>query len=236
MVFQYSPFVKGDNTVSFDLMYAIEKFPILLKYSYMTIILSVISMIISIIISIIITLLRYYRVKGVQKIISFYIDFFRGTPLVTQLFFLYYGLAQLIPAFRNMSGFTAAIIGLSLNASAYMAENMRAAIESVDYGQTEAGYSVGMKRLQIMRYIVLPQAAKVAIPTLTNDFIGLIKSSSMAFVLGVRDIMAQTALVGASSYRYFECYFDAIIIYFIITKVVSFIQKKIEKAMNKNKR
>lgn len=228
--------MKGDYIVNFDLMYAIEKFPLLLKYSYMTIILSVISMAISMVISIIITLLRYYHVKGVQRIINFYIDFFRGTPLVTQLFFLYYGLAQLIPSFRNMSGFTAAIIGLSLNASAYMAENMRAAIESVDYGQTEAGYSVGMKRLQIMCYIVLPQAARVAVPTLTNDFIGLIKSSSMAFVLGVRDIMAQTALVGASSYRYFECYFDAIIIYFVMTKIVSYVQKKIEKVMNKSKR
>lgn len=221
--------------MNFDLMYAIKVFPKIAQYTYMTAILSLVSLVFSLIIALTITLLRYYKVRGFQKITRFYVDFFRGTPLVTQLFFLYYGLAQLCPIFVNLSGFWAAIIGLSLNTSAYMAEGMRAAIESIDRGQTEAGLSVGMHNLQIMRHIVLPQAAKVAVPTLTNDFINLVKGSSMAFVLGVQDIMAQTTLLGSASYKYFECYFDAIIIYFIIAKLLQILATVLEGKLDKTK-
>lgn len=218
--------------MNFDIEYAFKQFPEIAKYSYMTIILAVISMVFALIISIGLVLIRHYKVKGLYKLSNGYIAFFRGTPLVTQLFFLYYGLAQLIPIFRGISGFWAAIIGLSLNAAAYMAEGLRGAVESVDKGQVEAGLAVGMTNMQVMKYIVLPQATRIAVPMLSNDFIGLLKNSALAFVLGIRDVMAQTSMVSSSSYKYFECYFDAIIIYFVIVKIVTIIQGKIENKLN----
>lgn len=218
--------------MNFNLTYAIDQFSNIVKYAHITILLAIISMFFAFIISIVLVIIRHYKIKVLYQISNGYIAFFRGTPLVTQLFFLYYGLAQLIPAFRGLSGFWAAIIGLSMNASAYMAEGLRGVVDSIEKGQIEAGLSVGLTNMQIMRHIILPQTIRIAFPMLTNDFIDLIKSSSLAFVLGVRDIMAQTSMIGSSSYKYFECYFDAIIIYFIIVKIVTILQKKIENKIN----
>lgn len=221
--------------MKFDLKFAISKLPLLCRYVGNTITLSIISMVFALLLAIIIVLLRYYKVKGVQKFLQFYVDFFRGTPLVAQLFFIYYGLAAIFPIFVKMDGYMAAIIGMSLNGSAYMSENPRAAIMAIDKTQTEAGLSCGMKSLQVMRYIVMPQAARIAVPTLANDFINLVKGSSMAFVLGVRELMAQTSIIGAVSYKYFECYFDVIIIYFLLNKLIHLAERKLEAFLNKKR-
>lgn len=221
--------------MNFDLKFAIEKMPMIAQYMGNTIYLSLFSMVFGLILAIIIVLLRYYRVKGLQKILQFFVDFFRGTPLVAQLFFIYYGLAATFPIFSKLDGFTAAVIGMSLNGAAYMSENLRAALLAVDKTQTEAGLSCGMKNLEIMRYIVFPQAACIAVPTITNDFINLVKGSSMAFVLGVRELMAQTSIVGAVSYKYFECYFDVIIIYFILNKLLHLAERVLEQYLSKKR-
>lgn len=218
-----------------DIRFAIEKLPLISRYMGNTIYLSVLAMIFGFVLAVIIVLLRYYKVKGVQRVLQFFVDFFRGTPLVAQLFFLYYGLAALFPIFTRMSGFTAAVIGMSLNGAAYMSENLRAALMAVDKTQTEAGLACGMKELQVMRYIVLPQAARIAVPTITNDFINLVKGSSMAFVLGVRELMAQTSIVGAVSYKYFECYMDVVIIYFLLNKVIHLGERVLENHLNKKR-
>ncbi len=221
--------------MNFDLKFAIEKMPMIAQYMGNTIYLSLFSMVFGLILAITIVLLRYYRVKGLQKILQFFVDFFRGTPLVAQLFFIYYGLAAAFPIFSKLDGFTAAVIGMSLNGAAYMSENLRAALLAVDKTQTEAGLSCGMKNLEIMRYIVFPQAARIAVPTITNDFINLVKGSSMAFVLGVRELMAQTSIVGAVSYKYFECYFDVIIIYFILNKLLHLAERVLEQYLSKKR-
>lgn len=218
-----------------DILFAIEKLPLISRYIGNTIYLSVLAMIFGFALAVIIVLLRYYKVKGVQRVLQFFVDFFRGTPLVAQLFFLYYGLAALFPIFTRMSGFVAAVIGMSLNGAAYMSENLRAALMAVDSTQTEAGLACGMKELQVMRYIILPQAARIAVPTITNDFINLVKGSSMAFVLGVRELMAQTSIVGAVSYKYFECYMDVVIIYFLLNKVIHLGERALEGYLDKKR-
>lgn len=218
-----------------DIRFAIEKLPLISRYIGNTIYLSVLAMIFGFALAVIIVLLRYYKVKGVQRVLQFFVDFFRGTPLVAQLFFLYYGLAALFPIFTRMSGFAAAVIGMSLNGAAYMSENLRAALMAVDSTQTEAGLACGMKELQVMRYIILPQAARIAVPTITNDFINLVKGSSMAFVLGVRELMAQTSIVGAVSYKYFECYMDVVIIYFLLNKVIHLGERALEGYLDKKR-
>lgn len=212
-----------------DLMFALEKIPTILSYLHVTLLISICAMVITLVFSIIITMIRYYNVKILTPIVNVYIDIFRGTPLLTQMFFIYYGLAQVIPLFRDMSPLTASIVVLALNASAYTTENMRAALESVPKGQTEAGLATGMTKLQVMRHIVLPQAARVELPALANDFIALLKNSSMAYTLGVREIMGQASLVGNAGFKFFEAYLDAFIIYFCLSKLIGIGQKALEK-------
>ena len=131
---------------------------------------------------------------------------------------------------------TASIIVLALNASAYTTESMRSALESVPKGQPEAGLAVGMTNMQIMRHIILPQATRVAIPILANDFIAMLKNSSMAFTLGVREIMGQASLIGNTGFKFFEAYLDAFIIYFCLSKVIGIGQKALEKHFSKGVR
>lgn len=212
-----------------DLMFALGKIPTILSYLHVTLLISICAMAGTLVFSVIITMIRYYNVKILTPIVNVYIDIFRGTPLLTQMFFIYYGLAQVIPFFRDMSPLTASIVVLALNASAYTTENMRAALESVPKGQTEAGLATGMTKLQVMRHIVLPQAARVELPALANDFIALLKNSSMAYTLGVREIMGQASLVGNAGFKFFEAYLDAFIIYFCLSKLIGIGQKALEK-------
>lgn len=215
--------------MTIDLLFALKKIPVILSYLHITLYISICAMAVTLVFSLIITVIRYYKVKILTPIVNAYIDLFRGTPLLTQMFFIYYGLAQIFPLFRDMKPITASILCLALNASAYTTENMRSALESVPKGQTEAGLSVGMTNLQVMRHIILPQATKVAVPVLANDFIALLKNSSMAFTLGVREIMGQASLIGNSGFKFFEAYLDAFIIYFCLSKIIGIGQKALEK-------
>lgn len=216
----------------FDLEYAVSKFGTVFQYAGTTMQISVISMLFTMILALMVTLIRYYHIKIAEPVVNVYIDLFRGTPLMVQLFFVYYGLPQIWPVFVNMTGYTAAIIGLTLNTASYMTEDMRSALESVPKGQIEGGLAMGLTELQVMRHITLPQAVKIVTPVLGNEFIALIKNSSMAFTLGVREIMAESALLGTSSGRFFEMYLDAFIIYFVICKLISILQKQLEKKLN----
>ena len=199
--------------MNIDFQYALSQFPQILAYTGVTLKITILSMIFTIALALGITMIRYYKVCILTPIVNAYIDVFRGTPLLTQLFFIYYGFAQVSEFFRNMSPMNAAIFGLTLNAAAYMTENMRSALEAIPKGQTEAGLAVGMTNLQTMWHVVLPQATKVAVPVLTNDFIALLKNSSLAFTLGVREIMGQVSLVGNRSFKFFEAYMNAFIIF-----------------------
>jgi len=165
----------------FDISFMFNLFPLLLKYLHVTLSIAILSMIIGLLLSLIVELLRLYKVKVLYPLSKVYVSFFRGTPLLVQLFLLYYGIPQIFPAFRSLTAYNAAVIGLSLNGSAYMAEIIRAAVNSVDKGQLEACLSVGMTKWQGMIGIVFPQAVRVALPSLGNTFVDLIKGSSLAF-------------------------------------------------------
>lgn len=217
---------------NFDMQYTMDLFPLLLKYLNVTITMAVISMLIALVLSLVIALIRTYKIRVLYSLSSIYVSFFRGTPLLVQLFLLYYGIPQIFPVFKSMNAYTAAVIGLSLNASAYMAEIIRGSILSVDKGQMEAALSVGMTSLQGMKNIVLPQAARTAIPSLANSFIDLLKGSSLAFTLGVAEIMAKAQMEAAGSYKFFEAYLAVAIIYWGIVIVFSYLQKKLENKMN----
>lgn len=217
-----------------DVSYMQRIAPILVKSAGMTMSLAVISLVISLILAIIIALIIYYKIPVLVNFSKLYVSFFRGTPALIQLYLIYFGLGNAgIEFFRNMSAFTAVIIALSLNMSAYMAENLRGALYSVDGGQIEAGITIGLSNLQIFRHIVFPQAFRVAVPSLGNSFVDLIKGSSMAFTIGVIELMASANLQGVASYKFLEAFSVAAIIYWILTMVVNYLQKKLEAYLNR---
>ncbi len=218
---------------SFDIDYTLGIFPILVKYIDITISMALISTAIALVIAIIIAIIKTFKIKVLSSFCDLYISFLRGTPLIVQLFLLYFGLPQILPIFSNLDAYSASIAGLSLHFSAYMAESIRGAISSIDKGQFEAASSLGMSKTQSFSYIILPQAIRVAIPSLMNNFIDLIKSTSLAFTLGVPEIMAKAQLEASSSYKYFEAFLAVALVYWVIVISFTYLQKKIEKRLNK---
>lgn len=218
---------------SFDLQYIIELMPILLKYLGVTMEMALWGFLFAIILALGLALVRVFKIPFIQHLASLYISFFRGTPLLVQLFLLYYGLPQFMPILIGLDAFTASIIGLSLHFSAYMAESIRAAILGIDKSQMEACLSLGMTRLQAMKRIILPQASRVATPSLMNYFIDMIKSTSLAFTLGVTEIMAKAQMEASSSFKFFESFLAVAVIYWLVVIFFTRIQHHLENYLNK---
>ncbi|WP_284732695.1 amino acid ABC transporter permease [Larsenimonas rhizosphaerae] len=177
--------------------------------------------------------IRVTRPPVLNQLTLLFISFFRGTPLLVQLFLFYYGLPQIFTSLVKVDGITATILGLTLHFSAYMAESIRAAIAGVDRSQTEAALSIGMTQGQLMRRIVLPQATRIAVPTLMNYFIDMIKSTSLAFTLGVTELMGATQKDASSSFMYFEAFLTVAIIYWVVVELLSRLQKMLEHRLNR---
>ncbi len=219
--------------MNFDFQWFINLFPIVLPALWLTIEISLVSLVFTLLLSVIISIVRYYKIRAVSQFFGVYITFFRATPLVAQLFILYFGLPCVIPALKSMTAFQATVIALTLNTASFMTETLRAALESVDVGQLEACYSMGMTKYQTMIRVVLPQAFVVALPSLGNQFIGIIKGSALGFTVGLADIMAKAKIEAALSLRFFEAYLCVTLIYLVIVIFVEKIQKLLEKKIQK---
>lgn len=206
--------------------------PAVIKGLGTTLGLAVISMIIGLIVGVAISVVRNFNIPVLRQLAGVFVSFFRGTPLLVQLFLLYFGLPQLVPSLQNMSSFTAAYIGLGLNAAAYIAEIMRASIDAIDRGQMEACLSVGMTRTQGFRRIILPQAFRIAIPSLGNIFVDNIKGSSLAFTLGVTEMLARSQMMAAANYKFFESYIVVAIVYWILISFFNLLQGLLEKKLS----
>jgi putative amino-acid transport system permease protein len=216
-----------------DVEYMAGLVPVLLSYLPLTLQIAAISMALALVIACLFAVVRVLRVPVLDPLVRVFISFFRGTPLLVQLFLFYYGLPQVIGALAAISGVTAAVVGLTLHFSAYMAESIRAAILGIDRSQTEAALSVGMTTGQMMRRILLPQAARVAAPTLMNYFIDMIKSTSLAFTLGVTELMGATQKEAAGSFRYFEAFITVAIIYWVVVEALSLVQRWLERRLGR---
>lgn len=217
----------------FDLNFVINLIPIMLKYLVVTLKISFLALFLGLVVAIIIALVVDSKVPILSKLSKVYVSFFRGTPLVAQMFFIYFGLIQIIPALKGLKSFTAVVIVLGLNSSAYFSESLRGAISSVDKGQMEACYAFGMTYTQAMVRVILPQAIRVAIPAMMNTFADIIKGSALAFTIGVTEIMSTAQSEAAVTYKYLEAFTCVIIIYWIINFLLSFIQNKLEIKMSK---
>ncbi|WP_298442007.1 amino acid ABC transporter permease [uncultured Ferrimonas sp.] len=218
--------------MALDLDYTVNLLPILLKYLGITMEMALIGFALALVMALALALVRVFTVPVLDPLARLHISFFRGTPLLVQLFLLYYGLPQVIPALAGIDAFTIAIIGLSLHFSAYMAESIRAAINGIASHQTEAAMAIGMTRLQAMRRIILPQASRIALPSLMNYFIDMIKSTSLAFTLGVTEIMAKAQMEASSSFRFFESFMAVALIYWVVVVFFTFVQTKLEQRLN----
>ncbi len=207
----------------FDFEYMLRSFPQILKYAPVTLMVTVGAMVFGLIIGLATALVKLYRVPVLRWIAAVYVSFTRGTPLLVQIYLTYYGIPKLMAFLGDRFSWTANVgdiptivyvyVAFSLNVGAYLSESVRSAIESVDKGQYEAAYSVGMGRLQTMFRIILPQAFAVALPNFGNTFISLMKDTSLAFVIAFVEIMGQAKIVGARSLRFFEVYIDSALIY-----------------------
>ena len=213
--------------------YMLGLVPVLLGYLPLTLQLAGVGMVLALILACLFAIVRVLRIPVLNQLTIVFISFFRGTPLLVQLFLFYYGLPQLVSALTVIDGVTATIMGLTMHFSAYMAESIRAAIVGVDRSQTEAALSIGMTNGQLMRRIVLPQATRVALPTLMNYFIDMIKATSLAFTLGVTELMGATQKEAAGSFLYFEAFIVAAIMYWIVVEMLSKLQHYLEIRLNK---
>ncbi len=165
-------------------------------------------------------ILRLSPSAPIRILVRAYIDFFRGTPLLVQIFMIYFGLPALVNSLGAQFTFdrlTAAVMALSLNSAAYIAEIVRAGIQSIELGQREASESLGLGPIQTMRYIIFPQAFRRMIPPLGNEFITLLKDTSLVAVIGFEELFRRGQLVVAQNYRAFEIYAAVAVMYLILT-------------------
>lgn len=219
--------------MNFDFVYMLSVFPEILKYLPLTLMMTIIAMVISVVIGLVLAFIRNSKVPVINQLAALYISFFRAIPMLVQLFLVYYGLPQLFPSLNEMDAVTAAIISFSLKEAAYLAEIFRAALISVEKGQLEAALSVGMTKVQAYRRIILPQATQNALPATGNQFISLIKETSLAFTLGVVELFAQGKIMAASSLKFLETYLAVAIIYWLLIIVYSYLQQLLENKLGR---
>ena len=185
----------------------------------MTIQITVLSTAIGFVIGLIVGVARISHLRPLRMLAEVYVEFFRGTPLLVQIFLFYFALPVITG--QRIDPFIAAISACGINSGAYVAEIFRAGIQSVDEGQMEAGRSLGMTWLQTMRYIIVPQAFKRVIPPLGNEFIAMLKDSSLVSVIGFEELTRRGQLIIAKTYGSFEIWMSVAVIYLVMTLTIS---------------
>jgi len=209
----YFPFIK-------------EIFPMLLSGLGVTMRLWIITLVLGGALGILIALARVYGNQPIYRLATVYVELIRGTPLLVQLFILYYGLPSIGVA---LSGFSAAVIALSINTAAYQAEYFRGAIQSVRGGQVEAAEALGMTRRQIIRRVVLPQAIHLVIHPWSNEAIVMLKETSLAFMVTVPELMFVAKLIASRTYRNLEVFITVAILYIVVVWFFAEVLRWLEK-------
>ena len=194
----------------------------------MTIALTAWSFVIAVVIGLVVCFCRIFRAPVLSQVAMFYIEVIRGTPLLLQLFYIYYALPDIgirLPAFQ------AGVAGLSMNFGAYLAELFRAGIQSIDFGQREAARSLGLSSPQTMRHIILPQAVRVIFPALGNYALVLVKESSLVAVLSVRELMRAGELLASSTFQTMKIFTLVGAIYLVLSYALSLTFRSVEKKL-----
>ncbi|EJB8385582.1 amino acid ABC transporter permease [Pseudomonas aeruginosa] len=199
--------------------------PFLLQGAMYTVLFAAVSMVLGLILGFSVAVVRVTKVPVVSQVAAVYVSAFRGTPLLVQIFVLYYGLPSVGIEFTPV---TAGILALTLNVAAYLSESMRGAILGIDKGQWEAGLSVGLTWGQTLWNIITPQALRLAVPSLSNSLISLIKDTSLISVITVTELMLATKEVIAETFQPLPLYLAAAGIYWLLSALFERVQKALE--------
>ena len=206
-------------------------FPLLKAGVMFTVPLTIISFFLGMIIAFAVAIIRVLNIRVLDKIVKFYVWIIRGTPLLVQLFIIFYGLPSVG---ITLNALVTAIIGFSLSVGAYGSETIRAAILSVPKGQWEAAHALGLSKLQALRYVIVPQAIKVAIPPMANSFISLVKDTSLAAAVTFTELFKVAQQITARTYEPLWLYVEAAFIYLIFCSVLSVLQSRLEIRFSKS--
>ena len=213
--------------------------PLIREGAWRTIQVAVLAQLAGVFLGLVFALMRVSRNPLVNGVSGFYVWFFRGTPVLLQLYILYFGIPQL---FNNqtltteLTAFRAAVIAFAVNEGAYMTEIMRAGILSVESGQMDAAKSVGMTQFQAMRHVVLPQAFRVVVPPTGNEFIAMLKNTSLASAISLVELLQGSALIYSTNFKFMELLVVAAIWYLAMTSVFSLLQAELERALSVGER
>lgn len=216
-------------TTVFDVF--MRTYPGFLEATLMTLKITAVALVFGTILGLVFALMKISRSKILQFIANLYITIIRGTPLIVQIMFLYFGITQLIV----LSGFWAGAIALAIHNGAYIAEIFRGAIQGIDRGQREASSSLGMTRAQSMRRIVFPQALKRSIPPLGNQFIITLKDSSLVYIISVPELFAMANREAAQSYQSLETFLVVGVYYLVLVMIFTYLLKLYENKLNVDK-
>ncbi|HEK9102409.1 amino acid ABC transporter permease [Bacillus pfraonensis] len=206
--------------------------PYILKGLEVTLKIVAVSALAGFILGTLLALCKIARIRVLNIAADLYTSIFRGTPLVLQLMIIYFGVPQMIG--YDIPAFLAAVLAFSLNSGAYMSEIIRAGIQAVDKGQTEAAMALGVPYGKMMRNIILPQALKNILPALVNEFATLTKESAVVTVIGATDLMRRAYIVGGETFKYLEPLLFVGLVYYILVIILTFVGKAIEGRMKKS--
>lgn len=223
----YDDFYK---TVIFD-----ERYKLILEGLKNTILIAIGAVIIGILLGSIISIVKYTnkergKFKLLNKIFDIYVNIIRGTPSVLQLMIMYYVIFKT----STIDSVIVGIVAFGINSSAYVAEILRSGFDSIDDGQVEAGLSLGLNFRQVLRYIIIPQAVKVSLPSMGNEFVTLIKETAIAGYIGIEDLTKASDIIASRTYDYFFPLVLVALIYLVLTSVISKLLKKMERKLNVN--
>jgi len=223
-----------DNYFNINLIF--QYLPQLLSRLHITLLIVLSATIIGLVLGIILALFRVYKVPVLNQISIIYISFMRGTPILVQMFIVFYGLPMLLMKIginiNRWDKLYFVIITYGLNTAAFKAEMIRAAIANIPVGQVEAAYSVGMTKLQAFSRIIAPQSVIIILPTLGITLVGLLQDTSLAFTLGIIDVMGKVNAIAANTYRSLEGYVSAAIIFFVLSILLEQLFSRIEKKLH----
>lgn len=205
----------------------IKYWPLFLEGATTTVILSFFSVIVGVGCGTLMALARLSSNKFLSKAAKVYIDIIRGTPLLVQLYLVYFGLATVL----DLNDFVSGVIAVSVNTTAYIAEIIRSGIQSVDKGQMEAARSMGMPKRMAMRQIILPQAMKNILPAIGNEFATLIKETSIVSLIGIHDLMYSSDTVRGATFTVFIPLLMTAFLYFVMTTTIAFFMDKLERKL-----
>lgn len=215
--------------MNFNVDLMINSLPLLIVGAGITVQITAISVGLGLVIGMFVGIVRICHVKVLRALATVYIDFLRGTPLLVQIFLIYFALPMVVG--QRVDPFIAAITACGINSGAYIAEIFRAGIQAIDEGQMEAGRSLGMTWVQTMRYIIVPQAFKNIVPPLGNEFIALLKDSSLVSVIGFEELTRRGQLIIARTYGSLEIWITVALIYLVMTLTISRFVSYMEKRL-----